>query len=145
MNIRPWEERDQPVAAGWWDKDRGLRELISELGVDPWSPWTAFAIDRSGETIGILTLTSIDQDDKSAEFGIWIGDEKLRGRGYGFLAARQFLKAACEALGLKRVYARTRADNMHAIKAATHFGFTLVRRDKGFVTLEITDSKLKEV
>ena len=124
-------------------EDEHLRALVERLGTDIWNPWVAFMIYLNDRPIGFCTLTSIDEDERSAEFGIWIKDEKFRGRGYGFLATRQFLKACADALGLKSVYIRTEETNTQAVRSAKHFGFVDGEIKNGIVTMTLDVNEMR--
>lgn len=75
--------------------------------------------------IGTTFIKNIDMHSRKAEFGIFIGDDTTRGKGYGTLATRLTVKYAFEKLLLNRVFLTVHADNSIAIKAYQNSGFDL--------------------
>jgi RimJ/RimL family protein N-acetyltransferase len=83
--------------------------------------WMIDAAD--GETIGLIRLIDIDRDTGRAELTIVIGKTAYWGEGYGTAAMRLVLGHAFEALGLRRVYLITDADNDRGIRSYEKCGF----------------------
>ena len=73
--------------------------------------------------IGNIGLHSIDSDNRSAEFGILLGDETMRGKGYGTEAGRLILNYAFDELGVHRVMLRAYAFNAGALRMYAKLGF----------------------
>ena len=73
--------------------------------------------------IGSVYVRDIDKTHHKAEYGIFIGESKARGRGIGTAAARLMLRYCYEELELHRVYLRAYADNMAAIRSYEKAGF----------------------
>ncbi len=78
--------------------------------------------------IGNTGLHHIDYRDRTAEFGIMIGEPDCRGKGYGTEATRLMLDYAFTALGLRSVMLRVMAYNLAGIRAYTKAGFTEIGR-----------------
>ena len=77
--------------------------------------------DKTG--IGSVYLQHIDNDRKSAEFGIFIGDESRSGKGYGDEALKLILSYAKAELGLHMIELKVLSDNEGALKLYEKNGF----------------------
>lgn len=75
--------------------------------------------------IGTVFIKNIDTDTLKGEYGIQIGEESARGKGYGTEAAKQLLKIAFTELNLNRVYLTVLANNIGAIKSYKKAGFII--------------------
>ena len=60
-------------------------------------------VDESDKILGLVYLTSIDQLNQSAEFGIMIGSSNNQGKGIGTFAVKEMLKHAFYNLNLQRI------------------------------------------
>ena len=60
-------------------------------------------VDENDKILGLVSLTSIDQLNQSAEFHIMIGCSENQGRGIGTFAVNEMLKHAFYNLNLHRV------------------------------------------
>jgi RimJ/RimL family protein N-acetyltransferase len=78
--------------------------------------------------IGTLDLRYIDYRNRSAEFGIMIGEADYRGKGYGTEATRLTLDYAFTALGLHSVMLAVFAYNPGAIRTYEKAGFREIGR-----------------
>lgn len=76
-----------------------------------------------GRPVGSVYLRDIDHRHRKAEYGIFIGEEQARGKGYGTCAARLMLEYAFGELSLHRVFLRVYADNEPAIRSYEKAGF----------------------
>lgn len=77
----------------------------------------------SQRDIGSVFLRDIDWVHNKAEYGIFIGEESAKGKGYGSLAAKKILEYAFDNLKLHRIYLRVLADNQRAIASYKKAGF----------------------
>lgn len=78
-----------------------------------------------GREIGSVYFRDIDRDERTAEYGIFIGEEDALGRGYGTQTAKAALEYAFTTMHLKKVYLRFLEDNIAARKSYEHAGFHL--------------------
>lgn len=85
-----------------------------------------------GRALGTVFIKNIDQNNQKGEFGIFIGEDWGRGKGYASLASALILDHAFRELKLNRVYLTVFCDNLPAIKAYEKVGFVregLLRQD----------------
>lgn len=73
--------------------------------------------------VGSVYIRDIDRNHQKAEYGIFIGEEDARGKGYGTSAARLMIRYSFEELGLHRLFLRVYADNQQAIRSYEKAGF----------------------
>ena len=75
------------------------------------------------QLIGIVRLMFIDWISKSAEFGIYIGDENYSGKGIGKEVLLLVLKFAFQKINLHRIYLKVTESNTKAINLYKSCGF----------------------
>lgn len=73
--------------------------------------------------VGSVYVRDIDHTHQKAEYGIFIGEDFARGKGYGTAAARLMIQYCFEELGLHRLFLRVYADNFAAIRSYEKAGF----------------------
>ena len=141
VSLRLSEEEDIPMIVRWRNKDRVrmnhvYREAFTEEGQKAWKEKnidTGKAVqfiicenrkDRHiPRPIGVVHFHGIDNTEKSAEYGIYIGEEDALGKGYASEAAVLAMEYAKESLSLKKVILRAFASNTPAIRSYSHAGF----------------------
>jgi len=77
----------------------------------------------SGEPIGTTSLAEIDFPNRTAVFGIVIGEASARGKGFGSETTRLMLDYAFNLLGLNSVRLGVASFNPAGIRAYTKAGF----------------------
>jgi len=77
----------------------------------------------SGRDIGSVYLRDIDRTHRKAEFGIYIGEDYARDKGYGTEATKLILRYAFDKMNLNRVFLRVFASNKQAIRSYEKCGF----------------------
>lgn len=80
------------------------------------------------QPIGSTGLKNIEYHNRSAEFGIMIGEPSARGKGYGTETARLMLDYAFTALGLHNVTLEVLEYNVAGIRAYEKAGFREIGR-----------------
>lgn len=75
--------------------------------------------------LGIVRLMFIDWETRSAELGIYIGEESYRGKGIGKRSIKMVLDRAFDELGLNKVYLKVRKDNESAVVLYQKTGFQI--------------------
>lgn len=89
--------------------------------------------DKNGRFIGEIEIDHIKWKDKQAELFIYIGEENLWGKGYGFDALKTFIKYIFDVKKFKFIYLRVYEHNNRAIKCYEKCGFKkkgILRFDK---------------
>ena len=79
--------------------------------------------ERLNKDVGSVYLRDIDQVNKKAEFGIFIGENDCRGLGIGSKATSLILDYGFNELGLNRIFIRVFTRNIGAIKSYKNAGF----------------------
>jgi RimJ/RimL family protein N-acetyltransferase len=86
------------------------------------TPFTIYEL-ATWTPIGNTSLMDIDYRNRTAEFGILIGEATARGKGYGTEAARLMLDYAFTALGLCSVMLRVHEYNLAGQRAYAKAGY----------------------
>ena len=73
--------------------------------------------------VGSVYVRDIDHTHHKAEYGIFIGEEAARGKGYGTATAKLMIRYCFEELKLHRLFLRVYADNIQAIRSYEKAGF----------------------
>jgi diamine N-acetyltransferase len=97
--------------ATWYDGQPGNETRFTIYERTTWRP------------IGTTALHSIDHRNRSATFGIFIGEAAARGKGYGTEATRLTLDCAFTALGLHSVMLTAAEFNLAGRRAYERAGF----------------------
>lgn len=92
--------------------------------------------NESKEKIGSVYLRDIDNNFRSAEYGIFIGEDDFRGKGYGSEAARLIVDYAFKNLNLHRIFLRVLKKNCAAIRSYKKVGFVVEGIAKDMVYLD---------
>ena len=135
--LRPIELSDEPKLRQWYN-DPGnwstlarlvpmneLRETeyIRQLYKSPTDIALGIVARDDNRMIGSAGLHGISRPNRSATFGIIIGEREEQSKGYGTEATRIMLRYAFEELNLNRVSLTVYADNRRAIRAYRRAGF----------------------
>lgn len=80
--------------------------------------------NESQSPIGTVYLRDIDNKFHKAEYGIFLGEESVKGKGYGTQAAELMIQYAFGTMKLHRLYLRVFADNLRAISNYQKAGFS---------------------
>ncbi len=108
-------------------------EMLVKLQKDGYN----FAIvqKENDELTGNCGLMNVDLVQRTAELGIFIGEEKHRGKGYGSEAMRLLLDYAFNLLNLHSVYLRVRSFNKAGQRCYQKVGFKEIGRRRECVLL----------
>jgi RimJ/RimL family protein N-acetyltransferase len=102
----------------------------------------AICLLQGKKHIGNIYLRPINLTFRNAVLGIFIGEKKHRGRGFGGQALRAALRHAFGDLGLHRIYFEVLADNKPAIRLYEKVGFKTEGRLRHHV---FKDGQFKDV
>lgn len=79
--------------------------------------------DKKGKFIGEIEIDHIKWKEKQAELFLYIGEEDLWGKGYGFDALKTFLNYIFSIKNFKCIYLRVYEHNERAIRCYEKCGF----------------------
>ena len=114
----------KPVTAD--DHRKWIKEKIETGLVEQF----VIVIKESGREVGSVYLQKIDHEKHSAEYGIFIGEEDVLGKGYGSEAMQLMLKYAEDCLGICTVDLRVLEDNAPAMHVYEKNGFKVVEENE---------------
>lgn len=80
-------------------------------------------VRKTDKPIGSVYLRDMDPKNKKAEYGIFIGEDDERGRGYGTEAALLMSGYAFANLGIHKIYLRVLKENVAAQRSYEKAGF----------------------
>ncbi len=117
------------------------RQALQQFTSDPYSAAFAVVLREGDLHIGGVGLHHIHPRNRSAQFGIMIGETAYRGQGYGTEATRLMLRYAFETLNLHRVELGVYAINPAGIRAYENCGFVRegVQREHTFIAGRYVD------
>ncbi len=78
---------------------------------------------KPGRPIGSVYFRDVNENYNSAEFGIFIGEDDARGKGYGKEITSLFVRYGFESLGLHRIQLRLVKGNAAAARTYSSVGF----------------------
>lgn len=94
--------------------------------------------DKNNNPIGSVYYRDIDETNKSAEFGIFIGEDSARGIGLGSEATKMFINFGFNKLNLHRIMLRVLQENIRAYSSYLKVGFEVEGIFKDMVRLNGT-------
>ena len=128
--IRPVEARDLTALRRWHNNKtlrnntHGFRFPVNSEMEKAWfdsitknaAPKKAvFAVQSDdGVIIGLAQLDNIDLVHRNGKLGIFIGDQKTRGKGHGKRALLELIRFGFDDLNLSKIYLYVNASNKHA-------------------------------
>lgn len=135
--LRPIELEDEPLLRRWINDPRnwrGLmfrppinacreREWIESLGKSTTDYVFGVVVRNGDRLIGTAGLHRINAINRSAEFGINLGDVAYQNQGYGTETARLLIRYGFEELNLNRIALSVFANNPRAISCYQKSGF----------------------
>ena len=135
--LRPITAADTPLIVKWRNTESVRRNFIfrGPFTEEVHTRWMQtkvasgqvlqyIIVDReSGESVGSVYFRDVDRNNRSAEYGIFIGEESARGKGLGSEVARIFTEFGFSELKLHRISLRLLADNVRAEKSYANGGF----------------------
>jgi UDP-4-amino-4,6-dideoxy-N-acetyl-beta-L-altrosamine N-acetyltransferase len=89
-----------------------------------------FVIEVDGEDAGCVFLRDVDLIAKTAEFGIFIGEEQYLHKGIGAQAGRLILEYGFQQLNLNRIMLRVLKRNAGAIHTYEKIGFHCINQSE---------------
>ncbi|MBI4496920.1 MAG: GNAT family N-acetyltransferase [Chloroflexi bacterium] len=115
-----------PMRPMTWEAEEGWYQRVSQ-GSEREVHFTIY--ERATlRPIGGTNLHSIDQHNRTAEFGIMIGEKDCWGKGYGTEVTVLMLDYGFTALGLHNIMLNVYSFNERGIRAYTRAGFRVMGR-----------------
>jgi RimJ/RimL family protein N-acetyltransferase len=135
--FRPLEPEDAPVLAAWFNDPEIWRTLarnspMSNLRETEWLQQLykddkhlvlGIVLTHEDRLVGCCGLRDISPVNRSAVFGLTIGDRSRQGMGIGTRATRLAVRYAFEQLNLNRVELAVFAEHERAVRAYRNAGF----------------------
>lgn len=137
--LRPIDHLDPETLKVWQnnpdirDRAMGFRFPVATTQVASWMEAKAtrsgkseasFSVFRQDIGVGASFLTGIDWVNRSANFGLYIGDKRAHGQGIGYCASALTLDYGFNALGLFRIGLQVIENNTGAIRLYERLGMT---------------------
>ncbi|MCR5604757.1 MAG: GNAT family N-acetyltransferase [Lachnospiraceae bacterium] len=137
LKYRPIREEDTDMVLGWrnseYVRDHFLyREYISQEEHLNWLKTRVytgqviqFIIEEKAtkRPIGSVYFRDVDKDNRTAEYGIFIGEKSARGKGYGNETAMAMVDYFFNTLRFDRLLLRVLKNNIPAIRSYEKAGF----------------------
>ena len=135
ISIRPINEQDTDKIVKWRNNKKVKKNFVyqEDFTREGHLHWlhtkvdtgevAQFIIEAADRAVGSCYLRDISSTNKSAEFGIFIGEDDARGKGYGTMAGKLLLDYGFNSLGLHRIFLRVFEDNTAAIRSYRKIGF----------------------
>lgn len=137
VELRPITDADTDRIVAWRNNPSVMRNFIFRQKFTPemHRNWLKTRVasgqvvqyiiqDRAdGCPVGSVYYRDIDPVNHSAEYGVFIGEERARGKGFGTETARLFTDFGFETLGLHRISLRLLAENLPARRSYEKAGF----------------------
>jgi RimJ/RimL family protein N-acetyltransferase len=147
VRLRPIEERDMATLYLWM-QDAVLLRSINRTEKTTWSShidWyrrllhdesqILFSVEavEDGLLVGQCGLKKVDYKNRKAELWVFIGDNTIRGNGYGSEAVKKLVSFAFEEKGLNRLYLYVVDFNLGVKRFYQQMGF----RQEGFFKQDV--------
>lgn len=98
-------------------------DILAAMNSSPATGFIELAVIVKQQYVGFTFLRRMDLLNRSAEFGIFLGGQDIRGQGLGTETTRLMLDYAFHELNLHRVWLMVFAFNKRAIRCYTQCGF----------------------
>lgn len=156
VRLRPITDADTDLIVKWRNTPSVVQNFIFRQTFTPemHRSWLAtkvatgqvvqyIIIDKADDKpVGSVYYRDISAHNRSAEYGIFIGEESARGKGLGTETARLFTAFGFETLHLHRISLRVLADNMPARRSYEKAGFM---QEGIFHDMELLDGEYRDV
>ena len=138
VKLTPLEESDADLLYVWQntpnirDMTMGFRFPIQRGAVKEWinsqreqnaKSRVVFAVRQKEELIGTAQLQNIDQYQRRAMLGVYIGESRKRNNGLGFISCTLLIDYAFNGLDLRKIGLEVLSINKNAISLYEKLGF----------------------
>ena len=131
LHLPPDLHAGDATAAGWRRRSPPARSCS-----------TIILDNADGKPVGSVYYRDVDNHNRSAEYGIFIGEESARGKGLGTETARLFTQFGVDTLHLHRISLRVLAENTAARRSYEKAGFV---QEGVFRDMELLDGAYRDV
>ena len=156
VRLRPIADADTDLIVKWRNTPSVVQNFIFRQTFTPemHRSWLAtkvatgqvvqyIIIDKADDKpIGSVYYRDIDNHNRSAEYGIFIGEESARGKGLGTETAKLFTDFGFAELQLHRISLRVLAENTAARRSYEKAGFV---QEGVFRDMELLDGQSRDV
>lgn len=156
VRLRPIADADTDLIVKWRNTPSVVRNFIFRQTFTPemHRSWLAakvatgqvvqyIIIDKADDKpVGSVYYRDIDGHNRSAEYGIFIGEESARGKGLGTETAKLFTDFGFAELQLHRISLRVLAENTAARRSYEKAGFV---QEGIFRDMELLDGQYRDV
>lgn len=154
--LRSITYEDTPLIVKWRAQDNVKRYFIyrGELTTEVHTNWMKTQVEtghvvqfivcmkENDRPVGSVYLRDINKDEMKAEYGVFLGEENIRGHGVGSEALQMVLDYAFNVMRLNLVYARALSDNAASIGHFISCGFV---REKYLEKNVLLDGEYRDV
>lgn len=154
IDLRIMEEKDYGNVIAWRNKKHVQNSFIyrKKLTMEDHLYWVKEKINKhkviqfiickkNGKGIGSVYFRDIDRVNKTAEYGIFIGEEEELSKGYGSEACQLMVKYGFEQLGFQSITLRLLSENGQAKRTYEKAGFREIGREN--IEIEFVDSPVE--
>lgn len=156
VRLRPIADADTDLIVKWRNTPSVMQNFIFRQTFTPemHRSWLAakvatgqvvqyIIIDKAdAKPVGSVYYRDIDNHNRSAEYGIFIGEESARGKGLGTETAKLFTDFGFAELQLHRISLRVLAENTAARRSYEKAGFV---QEGVFRDMELLDGEYRDV
>ncbi|AXI24940.1 UDP-4-amino-4,6-dideoxy-N-acetyl-beta-L-altrosamine N-acetyltransferase [Methanofervidicoccus sp. A16] len=133
LNIINLNREELEIIRNWRNKDKIRKWMYTDhiITLEEHFNWVHrlrtnndavyFLVEYDNDPVGVVGLSNIGINDKSASIGIYIGNEKFKGKGFGKIMLYTLLKFSFDVLNLNRVQVEVFSDNIVAIRLYSKF------------------------
>lgn len=128
--IRLWRNKPTVASRMFTQHDIGLEEharWFERISADSaFRHWIIMYADRP---VGVVNLANIDSGSRRSEFGIYLGEDDIRGKGIGSCAQYLLMEFVFGSMELDELWCEVLANNEDALKMYRGLGLRQVREE----------------
>jgi UDP-4-amino-4,6-dideoxy-N-acetyl-beta-L-altrosamine N-acetyltransferase len=141
--VLAWRNSPEVAAHMYTDHEIGPQEhsawLKATLGADDRRYWI---IELDGVGVGVAHVVRIDPGNRRCEWGFYLADPAVRGRGVGACVQYAVIEHVFATLGLNKLWCEALAENARALELYERFGF---RREALLRDHVLKDGRFRDV
>lgn len=141
-----WEGRNHPEIRKWMTNSESFsfdvhQNFIEKLRINPDKSFWAVLLQN--KVIGSVCLNPYDRIKKEGESGRYLLPEYM-GKGLGFQIAREFMNYILKNGIVRRIYSKTRIDNLRNQHINLKLGFHIYSKDAEYVYMELLSNTITD-